>query len=171
MICKNCGCQIADDSAFCINCGASVEPQPQPQYQQPRYAPQPQYVIQQQFVYEPPMSREYTKFIDSAGSAMSRAITSLVLTFALGWLYGVGVLIGFIMSLTVKGTIGKLKRLEINEEELVTQKSRENYEAAKRKLKTAKIISTINLIFILIPVFIGVILGLIVGLGIALGAY
>lgn len=172
MICKNCGYQVTDDSAFCVNCGASVEsqqPQPQyqqpqyeqpqyqqpqyiPQYQQPQYVPQPQYVVQPQYVYEPPMSRDYIAYIDSAGSAMSRSITALVLTCTLGWFYGLGLLIGFIMSLTVKGTIGKLKRREISEEELITQKSREDYAAAKRKTRAASIISTITLVLNILPV-------------------
>ncbi|MBQ7101563.1 MAG: zinc ribbon domain-containing protein [Clostridia bacterium] len=175
MICKNCGYQIADGSAFCINCGATVEAQPQqaqyqqqPQYAAPQYAPQPQYIVQQQFVYEPPMSREYTEYLDDAGSAMSRSITGLILTLVLPV---VGFLIGFIMSLTVKGTLGRLKRREINEDELYTQKSREDYAAAKRKAKTASIISTINLILILLPVFIGVFLGLLAATGILYEMY
>lgn len=161
MICKNCGYQLADNSTFCVNCGAAVDTQPQ-------YAQQPQYVVQQQFVYEPPLSREYTEYIDRAGSAMSRSITSLILTLVLpfaGWL------VGFIMSLTVKGTLGKLRRNEINENELYTQKSREDYAAAKRKAKTAKIISTINLLLILLPVFIGIFLGILAATGILYEIY
>lgn len=180
MICKNCGCQIADDSSFCINCGAAVEIQSQPQYQQqpqypqyqqPQYAPQPQYIVQQPYAYEPPMPREYTQYLDSASSAMSRAITSLALTVGLFWLYGAGLLIGFIMSLTVKGTLGKLKRRELSEEELITQNSREKYASAKRKARTASILSTINLVLVLIPAFVGVIAGVIAAAVAIFGSY
>lgn len=160
MICKNCGYQIADGSAFCINCGATVEAQPQqqpqyqqpqyaaPQYQQPQYAPQPQYYVQQPYAYEPPTSREYDEYLDDANSAMKRSITSLILTCVLPF---VGLLIGFIMSLTVKGTLGRMKRREISEEELVTPRMQEDYAAAQKKAGSAKIISTINLILVFSP--------------------
>lgn len=175
MICKNCGYQIDDNSSFCVNCGATVEAQPQyqqaPQYQQPMYQ-QPVYqqpVYQQpMYVYEPRMSREYTEFVGKAGSLLSKSITSLILTLVLPF---VGFLVGFIMSLTVKGGLGKLNNIVVDENEIVTPKSREDYETAKRKAKSAKTISTVNLWLIFLPFIIGGVLGVVLGVLIALGIY
>lgn len=52
MFCNKCGTQIADNSSFCTNCGASVAPASQPQEtpiapQQQNYAPQQGYNPQQ----------------------------------------------------------------------------------------------------------------------------
>lgn len=51
MICKNCGAQIPDGSAFCTECGAPVQ-QEQPVQQEP--VQQPQYTpVQQTYTAEP----------------------------------------------------------------------------------------------------------------------
>ena len=38
MICNNCGATIPEGSQFCVNCGAPVQAQPEPVYQQPVYS-------------------------------------------------------------------------------------------------------------------------------------
>lgn len=40
MFCSNCGKQIPDNSAFCLNCGTAFSQPQQPQYP-PQYQPQP----------------------------------------------------------------------------------------------------------------------------------
>ena len=179
MICKNCGSQIADSSAFCVNCGATVEAQPQqqpqyaaPQYQQPQYAPQPQYYVPQpQYVYQPPVSRDYTEYIDDANSVMSRSIKGLVFTLVfpiVGWI------IGFILALSTKGTIGRMRRREVPEEELFTDQMREDYATAQKKVKSARIISTINLLLYALPLIIIVgylLVCVVVGVGVGITSY
>lgn len=53
MFCKNCGSQLANDAAFCGNCGTKVDtqPAPQPAYEAPQ---QPAYTAPQQPAYEAP---------------------------------------------------------------------------------------------------------------------
>ena len=46
MICKNCGAQLPEGTAFCTNCGCAVEA-PQAQPAQPQYQAQPQPTYQQ----------------------------------------------------------------------------------------------------------------------------
>lgn len=103
--CPNCGNQIADDAAFCNNCGVSVTvnqqaesaqaTNPQPQGQpapQPQPQPQQSYgqaPYQQPLVYSDP--KDHTKEFDAQDIADNRIIALAAYLFGI-----LGVLIAFI---------------------------------------------------------------------------
>ncbi len=74
MFCPNCGTQLSDGSAFCGNCGAPLDPQPNPQqpqgnpYQAPQYSQGNPYQAPQQTPYgfapqAPVLTMKWFKFL------------------------------------------------------------------------------------------------------------
>ena len=92
MICKNCGAQLPDGTAFCTNCGCAVEApqqqaqpqyqQAQPQYQQP-YQAQPQY--QQPFRAQPVSAQPNTLVF----GILSLVFSCLFYTAIVGMILGI----------------------------------------------------------------------------------
>lgn len=160
MFCKTCGGQIADDSAFCIYCGSATENQVQQQepaaVQEPVVVQEP-VIVQEPVVQEPvnnqyqqpPVNNNYAadffasvqQYIEIAGSAFVPSIVGLALSAAIP-------LIGQIVGLVMAGIVSKkIKLLPFIDESLLDATILEQYHSARRKVKTAGILTKINKIY------------------------
>lgn len=146
MICQNCGSQIADNSTFCNYCGASVEIR----YQQPEaQATVMQEPVAQPQYQQPPVNNDYAagfysvvkQYIETAGSVLVPSIVGLALSWAIP-------LIGQIVGLIMAGNVnGKLRGLPFIDETMIDSSVLEEYNSARRKIKTAGILTKINKIY------------------------
>lgn len=156
MICKTCGGEIADNSAFCIHCGASVEtPEPQAQNTQPmftQYAEPQQNQLQhtEQPQYQQPYANyngaqdfyyAAKQYIEIAGSVLAPSIVGLALSWAIPL---IGQIIGLIMSGNVNS---KIRSLPFIDEAMLDPQTLNEYNSARRKVKTASILSKISKIY------------------------
>ncbi|MBQ7101564.1 MAG: zinc-ribbon domain-containing protein [Clostridia bacterium] len=156
-ICKTCGSQLEDYAAFCSNCGSAIEvPVQQPVAQAPimqePVVQQPviqEPVITQPQYQQPPVNNNYAadfyaavkQYIEIAGSAFVPSIIGLALSAAIP-------LIGQIVGLVMAGIVSKkIKSLPFIDESLLDATILEQYHSARRKVKTAGILTKINKIY------------------------
>lgn len=146
MICQNCGSQIADNSTFCNHCGAAVEIRyQQPDAQAPVTGePASQYQYQQPLVNNDCASNFFSavkQYIETADSVFAPSIVGLALSWAIP-------LIGQIVGLIMVGKVnGNLKHLPYIDETMIDPSILNEYNSARRKIKTAGILSKISKIY------------------------
>jgi hypothetical protein len=117
IICKECGTENADNTAFCGNCGKTLAvgggqaPAPPPAQTQQQYAPQQQYPQQQypqQQYQQYPAYPQYQRRPRSGGLGTGALICG-ILSLALGWLiWIIGIILGIVA--VVLGAVGMGRR-------------------------------------------------------------
>ena len=85
MVCKNCGKEVKEDTKFCTDCGAPVQPEPQATYSRPNYQQPPQQQYQQQYAqpyqqYNQPYQVNYSAPVTSVGKYILWLILSTIPT-------------------------------------------------------------------------------------------
>ena len=154
MFCKTCGNQLEVYSAFCPHCGSAMEPPVQQPVVQEPVTQQPaiqEPVVQPQYQ-QPPVTNNRAadfyatvkQYIEIAGSIFVPSIVGLALSAAIP-------LIGQIIGLIMAGNVSsKLKCLPFIDETLLDPTALSDYHAARRKAKTAGILTKINKIYSLV---------------------
>lgn len=170
MICKNCGSQLEDYSAFCQNCGSAVEAQPQEQAPVNNYYAQPaQKTYTQQANYSAPQPNYQNfhqgfnpmvvinQFISDARTAHTLSIVSIIAAF---FIPIAGLICGILAS-------SKVKKLPVINEAELDDMMRFQYYDARKKADSAKKLGTAGWI-VSIVVWIGsIVIGVIAGVAMA----
>ncbi len=144
MFCPNCGNNIEDNLVNCPVCGSPTGVQVQPpvqnqynQYNQPMMQ-QPYQYQQNQYAGMPGFSPNYpaiSDFVDQAKSLRTLGIVAAVLMFGIGFIFSIMIFV-------------KAKKLNVPELFCPTPEEIAQLEAAKKKIKTAKILAILPLVAI-----------------------
>lgn len=170
MICKNCGSQIEDYSAFCQNCGSAVDAQPQAQAPANDYYAQPaQSTYNQQVNYNAPQMnyQNYNQgfnlmmivnqFINEAKSAHTLSIVSIIAAF---FIPIAGLICGILAS-------SKVKKLPMINEAELDDAMRFQYYDARKNADSAKKLGTAGWILSIVVWIGSIVIGAVAGAVIA----